>query len=266
VQKADDAGIQVDNDAGVDDGGPETTDAGQGDAGEQASQDAGCIFPAESAIPFSPDGTEDYVRPAPFGSVPETNLLATWSHVDGDNFVVEMRFGAPPLRIPHDFSYYVGFYQDVDAGPSSLFTLCAVRPLNGDPSGCTNPTSLGVGDEFQPDAALFTWPPQDFGVADAALYPFVEHRDPCAGIFETPHDPLLRMLFALSVVSDGVRAPRYVIQLMGEGDCGPDSPFGVSGCYVTWTNATDTITSRGNLAPTTETFESVCDIACPNEQ
>jgi hypothetical protein len=102
---ADDAGF---DDAGVDSGFVDAgladagfADAGFADAGfaDAGFADAGfvCVFDGNPDVPFTCEGDEDVCDPAGDASPPSKDLLAAWSHVEGDDLIVDVRFSSRPF-------------------------------------------------------------------------------------------------------------------------------------------------------------------------
>ena len=80
------------------DSGEPVVDAGVPDAGIVDGGTDECVFAEAPAIPFTCEGDEDWCDPAGDALHPEGDLLAIWSRFEGDDWVIDMRFAAPPFR------------------------------------------------------------------------------------------------------------------------------------------------------------------------
>jgi hypothetical protein len=91
-----DCGVAVaEADGGVrDDAGGGGITVSSPDAGVQPS----CLTQG-AAFPFSCEGDEDYCEPSSDVALPAQDIVAAWSHFEGDVFVVDLRFRAMPFTV-----------------------------------------------------------------------------------------------------------------------------------------------------------------------
>ena len=246
-----DAGSEAYDASSPPDGG-DSRDGGSADAGAYSEpRDAGCAFEGPELVPFVPDGSEDFVSSANLAEAPDLDLIATWSHVDGDEFVIDLRFVAAPFHTPRNALVHIGFFS---AGEPGL--LCAQQSAM---RNCSHPTSQGVFGDDYPDRS--GWPPELL-----LLRPDVHSQvlgDACTAL-AAPVDgaPLLRAKFplALAATEEGT-PPEYVVLVSGTGACPEAADTGEPSCEVTWQSPDDRILSRGGVPPLVE-FASVCSTGC----
>jgi hypothetical protein len=253
-----DAGVDVDAglvDAGLVDAG--LVDAGLVDAGVDVEFDAGfvdagpqpdagfpCPFPENPPQPVPCEDDADYCDPIEPQFSPEADILAAWSHIDGDEFVMQVRLLAPPFRrIPSlDLRFVVGEAEAVgygsaisrnDSGTDDLFAVHGYV-LRQD-------LRFPAGAGFPPPAREVEFPQGE------SPPPF----DPCWFSLSTTTG-LVEFRFPLR----GEPLP-YAIGAYGGDDFLPPTND------VTWSGAPQTLISQGGRADDEGTLVSICDLTCP---
>jgi hypothetical protein len=205
-----------------------------------------CTFPENPPQDVPCEDDADYCDPIESQFSPEADILAAWSHVDGDEFVMQVRFLAPPFH--HIWGLMLRFlvdeptattvtgigryYEDIESGLAGeiCYVLNQYRYV---------PTSRG-------------YPPPDR---------FVEFRstDP-----SPPFDPCWFRLglasglveFRLPVGPSGARL--YAVGAYGLDDVPASND-------VTWSGDPAFLVSRGGHADDQDTLVSICDLTCPFE-
>ncbi len=152
-----DAGVVVD--AGFVDGG--VVDAGFVDAGfvdagivDAGVVDAGterCVFPDPEVIPFVCEGDEDVCDPM-FDLndfIPGADIVAVWSRIEGDEFIIDVRYAGFPFRgIPQVSDLVVESTTNEDVLEYGV-GFCGERLEPEHSSGEAQLDCVGGTDEFQ---------------------------------------------------------------------------------------------------------------------
>lgn len=263
VAACDETLVVVDAGVGEVDGG--FVDAGVADAGviDAGFVDAGvedCVIEEVEEFPFVPNGTEDLIDPRGDAPYPDVDVLAMWSRMEGDTWVVEIQFAAPPFR--RTTSTGVGFGLDrrpeVEFGNRSI-VACLVAPCFGpQPENAEVPVSGVVA--VQADFGV--WPPDFIGSA-LSDFPPTAFRPPCDYVFATPSQPFVQLRFAPEIAPP-VDWPAPYHWTTSFVPLGADLFFEPD---HSWVSVDDPFfVSRGGAAPTTERFVSVCDLTCEEIQ
>ena len=117
-----DAGVVVDGGFDVDAG--VVVDAGV-DAGVED-----CVIDEVEEFPFVANGTEDLIDPRGDAPYPDVDVLAMWSRMEGDTWVVEVQFAAPPFRrnLMSSIAFGLDRRPESPFGPNTVLRLCTEQP------------------------------------------------------------------------------------------------------------------------------------------
>lgn len=153
------------------DAGEAPQDAGTLDAGDpvDGGADAGpeiCEWGENPPVPFACEGDEDWCDPPGDTAVPERDLLAIWSRVEGNDIVFQVRYAAAPYRnYPRQgfFLVFQGAQGALAAGfPDDPSYLCESRDP---PTNCVT-ANIDVSISWyrgHPDPSLGAYPPRTYG-------------------------------------------------------------------------------------------------------
>lgn len=231
----DDAGFA---DAGFDDAG--FFDAGVDDAG---FADAGfdCVFPNVPPPAFACEGDEDICDAVGEVGRPERDVLAVWSRIEDDEFVIDVRFAGFPFR----------------RAPTGLFLQIETVPADDEIPPyefILGPPSPSLGQVVRGEIA--------YEIGTANTYPPITSLDDASGSHVICGEP----------IGLGVEAPllefRWSVDFIG---ADPRYFIGVRSdlAPVTWDFVNDDpppatfVTPRGGAPDNAGTFISFCDLDCP---
>lgn len=236
-------------DASVVDAATDGGDAGEEDCG---FSDAGvCSFPEPEVFPYTCTGEEDFCDPAEDVPSPATDLVAGWSRIEGDTFILELRFFGMP---------FFGGSQDVVV----VFHDAPVAPGNHAgavfPEGNISGLRLDLGNWLQPSHypphVLFTNPPfwccVCFEPPPYALY------DRCSVVRLSPTLPILELRLPVADVA-GPEGVRYAVFTARPNEFGPPPmdkawPDGSAPVYHS---------PRGGSTNGIEDLTGICELRCP---
>jgi len=233
------------SDGGEIDAGFDAPDAGSGDQDAGQPQDR-CDFPENPSMLVPCEGDEDFCEPVVESQYdPRGDLLATWSHVDGDDFVIQLRTLAAPFRGIPDFTTLV-IIVDTDE-PN--------QPGDG-PAAIFDPNHLVSGDFvfflIQQNGDLVPYPP----TPDHGKHPFDRPETfevECAfGLGTTTG--LVELRLPLEILGE---VPRYAVSLIIPDDVPPTSD-------VSWLSTPNALFSRGGRANDALDIVNICTIECPS--
>jgi hypothetical protein len=204
-----------------------------------------CPFPENPPQDIPCEDDADYCDPIESQFSPEADILAAWSHVDGDEFVMQVRFLAPPFR--HISRLELLFLVDertAETGPGISSYDESGSDLYGD-------IAYGF---FQDRAIAFQRgypPPERYATSRQTDEPAL--FDECwfrlsltSGLAE----------LRLPIGPNGARL--YAIGAVGSDDVPASSD-------VTWSGDPAFLLSRGGHADDEDTLVSICDLTCPFE-
>ncbi len=246
---ASDAGVVVDGgfDGGFDVDAGIVVDAGV-DAGVKD-----CVIDEVEEFPFVANGTEDLIDPRGDAPYPDVDVLAMWSRMEGDTWVVEVQFAAPPFRrnLGLDLAWGLDRRPELDLG--QVLRLCTESPC--EELGVDMPVS-GV---VNVSAAFGPFPPDQVGSSMRDHAP-VAIQPVCSHVFVTPSEPYLKVRFSPDVAPSVTWPAPYhwmsnnIYELADRIDVVRDH---------SWSSIEDPFfTSNGGAATPTESFVSVCDLTC----
>jgi hypothetical protein len=235
-------------DAGFADAG--FADAGFADAGfaDAGLADAGfdCVFEdLPSDVPFVCEGDEDACDDVGEQDIPDLDMVATWSRVEGDEFIIDVRFAAFPFR---RMAQLMGVLLDeaVIGGPSELNAV--------PPSPAAGETLIG---QLRLDltngvsGGRFAFPPQR-----ALLFPQSarQHLAACAPVSIGRNTPVLRYRWSLAQVGSQGQVGYWLSSFRGS-----PAPIGDN---VSDVSPIDFVVSRGGAPDDDDNFLELCDLTC----
>ena len=240
-----DAGTPVEDAGTFGDAGNPTRDAGDAgtDGGTIDEQDAGslCSGPGSLDVPFECEGDEDVCDPLDVTLLNATDVVATWSRVEGDEFVVEVRFRAMPFLSPST--------QDLWIKLGNLTSGSGVQ-INFPESSVSGATQFAM--VLYEHIPPVTFPPRFLRIEPyTAAQPLA-----CTGFRLSRDEPLIELRVPREMLEDGELV--YTV-LSGRPNTG-------LGADRTWIESGEQLTaSRGGRADVVGELVGYCELECPFE-
>jgi hypothetical protein len=205
-----------------------------------------CPFPENPPQDIPCEDDADYCDPIESQFSPEADILAAWSHVDGDEFVMQVRFLAPPFH--HIWGLMLRFLIDE---PTATTVTGINRYYEDIESGLAGALCYILNQQRHSPASR-GYPPPDYGIElrnSDSPPPF----DPCwFSLSRTSGLVELRV----PIGPNGARL--YAVGAVGDDDLERSND-------VTWSGEPAFLVSRGGHADDENTLVSICDLTCPFE-
>ncbi len=226
-------------DAGVLDGGPEIPDAGYFDAGPAPPE---CVFDERPVFEFQCEGDEDFCDPTPsVVALPETDIVATWSRVEGDYVIVEVRLRSFMFRTERTDLRLCLNWIPPQGGAAGLNSL-PLAPYHPDPNPWICPGGTVI---------IGSTPPWAFPLdTEGMVTPAAMLVDPCE-VQLAAQIPIVRFVvpYTTENISYQVFSHRRAVG-------NPRWDVAVHGLSV------DFMVSNGGSPDDAGVFVSICDVSC----